>query len=223
MSDETHGVTPSRAAAAHTTPSIAEASFARRRRLLKLGASSVPVALTLASRPVLAWHCNTTSAWGSAQMMPNDSTTARNYANRLLDESWAISDWLYNTPANVGSYPWVRLGTQSSMSGVASTSKKYSVSSLFSDTGGVYPLGLNGSDKVWDKINTGSQFQKYMLVAKLNAKLIPNVASCLKSDGGIDQLKFMLDGNYTPPNTTGASAWGTSEIQSYLYNNWIVR
>ena len=223
MSDKSNGVTPGPAPADQAAPSIAEASFARRRRLLKLGASSVPVALTLASRPVLAWHCNTTSAWGSAQMMPNASTTARNYANRLLDESWGISDWLYNTPAHVGSYPWVRLGTQYSTNGVTSASKNYTVASLFSDTGGVYPLGLNGTDKVWYKINTGSSFQKYMLVAKLNAKLIPNVASCLKSDGGIDQLKLMLDGSYTPPNTTGAPTWGIAEIQNYLSNNWIVR
>lgn len=223
MSDNAEGATPIPAAEVRVAPTMPDASFARRRRLLKLGASSVPVALTLTSRPVLAWHCNTTSAWGSAQMMPNNSTTVRNAANQLPDESWTISDWLYNTPGGVGSYPWVRLGTQYSTSGVTSASKNYTIASLFSDTGGVYPVGLNGTDKVWYKINTGSTFQKYMIVAKLNARLIPNVASCLKSDGGIDQLRYMLDGSYTPPNTTGGSTWGMAEIQNYLYNNWIVR
>ncbi|MDE2298344.1 MAG: hypothetical protein KGK18_09270, partial [Burkholderiales bacterium] len=85
MADNANRARPGSANADEAAPSIADTSFARRRRLLKLGATSVPVTLTLTSRPVLAWHCNTTSAWGSAQMMPNNSTTLRNTATQLAD------------------------------------------------------------------------------------------------------------------------------------------
>ena len=44
---------------------------ASRRRLLKTGVSVAPIVLTLASRPVLAWHCKSTSAWGSEQLNAN--------------------------------------------------------------------------------------------------------------------------------------------------------
>ena len=54
----------------HQQPSATPATAAgtvvsqRRRRFIQAGV--VPVGLTLASRPAMAWHCNTTSAWGSA-------------------------------------------------------------------------------------------------------------------------------------------------------------
>ena len=219
MSDGGKQVPPNRSTASPADAPALDAKFARRRRLLKVGAAGVPVALTLTSRPVLAWRCNTTSAWGSAQMMPNQSTTARNSAHQLADDSWTIDNWLQNTRGVMGTHPWVTLGTQSSSYGVSDVSKNYKISKLF--TAGAYPSGLSGSDKVWKKIESGTTFQKYMIVAQLNAKLIPNVASCLKSNG-TDQLKEMLDGNYTPPNA-GAPSWNSAQIQNYLYNNYIVR
>ena len=224
MSDKAESATPTtpdRAVDDLACAGSADARFARRRRLLKAGAAGVPVALTLASRPVLAWHCNTTSAWGSAQMMPNQSTTARNAANQLADESWTIYDWQTNT-ASLGRYPWVVLGTQTSTSAVTTASKNYTIAWLFSDTGGVYPSGLSATDRIWTKIKYGTVFQQYMIVAKLNSKLIPNVATCLKS-GGVDQLQYMLDGSYSPSNLKGAQSWGQNEIQTYLNSNWIVR
>ena len=214
--------TPDRAVQDRSCASSADARFARRRRLLKAGATGVPVALTLTSRPVLAWHCNTTSAWGSAQMMPNQSTTARNAANQLADNTWSITDWQNNSTGVVGTYPWVKLGTQLSTNGVTLNSKNYNITSLFNGTGGTFPIGLLGTDKVWDKLMHGSTFQQYMIVARLNAKLIPNVATCLKS-GGVDQLQYMLDGSYSPSNLKGAQSWGQNEIQTYLNSNWIVR
>ena len=214
--------TPDRPVEGRASASSADARFASRRRLLKAGATGVPVALTLTSRPVLAWHCNTASAWGSAQMTPNQSTTARNAANQLADNTWSITDWQNNSTGVVGTYPWVKLGTQSSTNGVTSNSKKYTIASLFSNTGGTYPTGLMGTDTVWDKIMNGSTFQKYMIVAKLNAKLIPSVATCLKSDG-VDQLQYMLDGSYAPSNLKGTQTWGQGQIQTYLYENYIVR
>ena len=82
-----------------------------RRRLIKLGGVAAPVALTLTSRPVMAaWHCNTTSAWGSAQINPNQSTTARNANNQLVDETWTIANWKDNTTRAGLGMPWTSLG-----------------------------------------------------------------------------------------------------------------
>ena len=195
------------------------ARIARRRRFLKAGATAVPAGLTLASRPVLAWHCNTTSAWGSAQMMPNQSTTDRNIAKQLEDETWTIADWKNNTQGGVGKYPWVELRTQTSTNGVTDNSKKTKISYLFGS--GPFPVGLSANNKIWDKITNGTEQQKYLIVAKLNSRLIPNVNSCLSSNG-VNQLTSMLGGTYVPPNA-GARTWTWADIKKYLEQNWIVR
>lgn len=191
-----------------------------RRRLVKLGAGVAPVALTLTSRPVRAWHCNTASAWGSAQISSNASTAARNTTNQLADESWTISNWRYNTTRAGLPYPWVRLGTQSSTGACTNNSKNYSIADLFGASG-PFPKSLTGTDKVWDKICNGTEFQKYMIVAKLNSKFIANIKECLESND-VDQLKGMLGGTFRPANT-GSVIWYEPEIIAYLYNNWIVR
>jgi hypothetical protein len=75
--DDIHARAPAQAAAQDIASGLA-ANGLKRRRLLKVGATGASVALTLTSRPARAWHCNSTSAWGSAQLAPTTSTTARN-------------------------------------------------------------------------------------------------------------------------------------------------
>jgi hypothetical protein len=202
----------------------------RRRMLLRVGAGSVPVTLTLASRPARAWHCNTSSAWGSAQVNPNASTTARNAQNDLVNETWTITNWKDDSSrASLGT-PWDKVRVKWGLSGNASQVKRsFTVAQLFGS--GSIPTGLARTDKVHkllnDQTNTGSYrsvtvFQKYMIVAKLNAMLVPNVATCLQSFGK-DQLNDMIDGTYQPSNIKTTGPWSEQTIRDYLYENWIVR
>lgn len=197
-----------------------------RRRLIKLGGAVAPVALTLTSRPVMAWHCNTTSAWGSAQINPNQSTTARNANNQLVNETWTIANWKDNTTRAGLPMPWTSLGNargvviQTSNPGGANYYKNLTAAWLFSSVG--LPTGLAGTDKLWDKICNGSQWQKYMIVARMNTILIANVKSCLTSSTHVDQLALMATGTYSPSNLGGV-VWNQAMIIQYLEQNWIVR
>jgi hypothetical protein len=222
---------------AHLTASAEAAAtrarFERRRRLLKVGAGAAPVALTLSSRPVLAWHCNTASAWGSAQMLPNQSTTARNSVTQLSDDTWTVTNWCTNS-TGIGTLglPWSKLAGKPIESPLtlygtglkAGTPRNafvagYTCTTLFGSS--PLPAGCTGGQTVWSVLKSGSQFQQRMVAAKLNAKLITNVAACLKSNG-TDQLSLMMNGSYTPPNAK-ATTWGQSQIITYLDTNYIAK
>ena len=187
----------------------------KRRRLLKLGASGASVALTLTSRPARAWHCNTTSAWGSAQLAPTASTTAREGSHEITDECWSITEWCNNTAHGSLGQPWPHLGcnTTSQING-------YTCATLYAPYGGM-PVGLSGSNSVMDKLKNGTQFQKYMLCARLNAKFVTAVQTCLRNNL-TDQLPLMASGTYSPPNLPGV-VWNQTEIINYLGSNWMVQ
>jgi hypothetical protein len=194
--------------------------FQKRRRLIKLGASAVPVAITLSSRPARAWDCNSTSAWGSAQISANQSTTARNDKNELANECWTLTNWRDNTSRASLGQPWIQLGC-STDSSKSSYYKKYTLEDLYG-AGGRCPDGLTTSDRVWDKLKAGTQatdFQRYLLVAKLNSRLITNVRKCLMSNN-VDQLSKMGSGSFQPPNLPNVT-WNQSDIIQYLKSNYI--
>ena len=208
------------------TVASSNVQFTSRRRLIKLGSFAAPVALTLTSRPVMAWHCNTTSAWGSAQINPNQSTNARNLATRQIDETWTIANWKNNTSRAGLGLPWRALGLSFGLPiQTADPSKPHyyknlTVGWLFAHVGSI-PAGLSTNDKLWEKISQGSQWQKYMIVARLNTRLIDNVESCLTSSTRADQLKLMSTGTFVPDNLTGI-VWNRSMIMQYLNANYIV-
>jgi hypothetical protein len=187
----------------------------KRRRLLKVGATGASVALTLTSRPARAWHCNSTSAWGSAQLAPTTSTTARNTSHELTDECWSITEWVNNTSHGSLGQPWPHLGCTTT-----SQINSYTVGTLYKPYGGI-PIGLTGSNLLMNKLKNGTQFQKYMLVARLNAKFVSSVQTCLRNNLS-DQLPLMASGTYSPPNLPGV-VWNEAEIIQYLDSNWIVK
>ncbi|MBV8471198.1 MAG: hypothetical protein JOY60_15210 [Burkholderiaceae bacterium] len=194
-----------------------------RRRFIKIGASTLPAGLTLVSRPVRAWHCDSTSAWGSAQINPNASTTARNNEELLPDESWTIANWASNTTRAGLKLPWLALGqTSCTTSGKVSTqAQKLQLKDVIA--GGIYPVGLTGTSSLYTALNSGSTFQKYMLVAYLNQELIPNIRSCLTSGSGkngVDEVTTMFSGSYKVPNVP--VTWDETEIIKYLNANYIV-
>ncbi|XVJ68863.1 MAG: hypothetical protein HEQ39_03810 [Rhizobacter sp.] len=210
-------VSPDEQAAKHLTS---------RRRLIKLGGAVAPVALTLTSRPVMAWHCNTTSAWGSAQINPNQSTTARNKKNELPNETWTIDNWKHNSSRAGLPSPWTALGQsfgvhiQTNNPSGENYYQNFTAAWLFASVG--LPTGIGANDKLWDRICNGSQWQKYMIVARMNTRLIHNVKSCLTSSTYVDELSLMATGTYKP-NHLGGVVWNQHMIMQYLEQNWIVR
>ncbi len=205
----------SSAAAEKGSQSGLAADGLRRRRLLKAGATGASVALTLTSRPARAWHCNSTSAWGSAQLAPTTSTTARNTSHELTDECWSITEWVNNTSHGGLGQPWPHLGCTNN-----GQINAYSVGTLYKPYGGI-PTGLTGTDLLMNKLKGGTQFQKYMLVARLNAKLVPNVQTCLSTNLA-DQLPLMASGSYSPPNLPHV-VWNQTDIINYLTANYLVQ
>ena len=205
----------SSATAAQVSSARLVADGLKRRRLLKLGASGASVALTLTSRPARAWHCNTTSAWGSAQLAPTASTTAREGGHEIGDECWSITEWCNNTVHGSLGAPWSHLGCTTT-----TQINAYTVGTLYQPYGGI-PTGLTSSNKLMDKLKNGTQFQKYMLCARLNAKFVTNVQTCLRNNL-IDQLPLMASGTYSPPNLPGV-VWNQTDIMNYLTANWMVQ
>lgn len=185
-----------------------------RRRLIRAGASAVPVIATLASRPVLGaqGQCNSTSAWGSTQLMATQSVTARANAHLSRINAWTIADWTSNDT------PWSSL--DSVLGNIkpdgGTLRKKYTVEMLFNDVG--VPDLFGPRAKVNDVLKGSESFKKSIVVAKLNLRLpTTNVGSCLTSA----QVKDMGDGSYAP--SIGGAPWDERDIQDYLANNYIAR
>ena len=88
MHDKNSDQTLSAENATPLKPDLASA----RRRMLKRGIAVSPVVLTLVSRPVLAWHCKSPSAWGSEDMNPTTSLRTNEGHNSWLDETWTIGN-----------------------------------------------------------------------------------------------------------------------------------
>ena len=195
---------------------VAERS-ASRRRLLKAGMTVAPVALTLTSRPVLAWHCKSPSAWGSQQLNPKSSLQVGKIG--LPDETWKISNWVDNTTRAGLPAPWLALKQNIGFTGTPDALRNsYTIGALYSNLN--IPTGLNSTDLVKKVLKNGSNLQKYLVTARLNFKLIANVKTCLTSSQGVDELNFMSTGGYQPlPSVTCHSG----EIINYLGSNWIVQ
>ena len=207
-----------------------------RRRLIKLGSSAVPVIATLASQPALAWHCNSASAWGSAQAGTTASQNTRNTSKQLTDETWMISNWKSNTTRAGLGIPWTVLRTKYNGIGAAGcTGSNVKIKTLFDSSKLTAPLtpisGLSTSTNntmVADFLNgTGStDFQRHALVAQLNYLLLGSTGwnVCLKSTTELatvipQTLQQMCAGTYAYP--TGSAYWTQAKIVQYWEANFI--
>jgi len=179
-----------------------------RRRLLKNGASLAPIVLTLASRPVLAWHCKSPSAWGSEQLDPTTSLRTNQGHSSYADETWTISNWKNNTSRAGLQLPWTRLGV------TGDNWRNFKVSQLPSK-GVRIPPGVDTSRKVVDFLGTGTEFQKSIVVAQLNCILLSSVRNCVT----LVELNKMASGSYSPPHVD--TVWNQTDIVQYLQSNWI--
>lgn len=230
------------------TPDLAEQARLqreRRRRFIRLGAGSVPVGLTLTSRPVMAWHCYTTSAWGSQRADGVAAGTSvynrleRNVGTTRIngDECWSITNWVNNTGRGSGwryaTPPWQYVGGNVMKKDGTSTQKAQHAKDNLS-VGAVFPGGFIGggtSTKCWDVIKDGGHntLAGRILIAGLNRlyaepshKNVMN--ACLNPtsyDPGSDQLALMarLGTAYKPPGRS--VAWTEQEIKSYLSASYL--
>ena len=229
-------------APASVDASARQLASARRRRFIKLGGAAVPTALTLASRPVMAWHCNTASTWGSAQGMANSSYTRSQDATRLFpDETYTTACWLNNsTRSTLASNPWAQspLSRNTTTSTNSSYYKSYTVAQLLSGTGATSITGINNNDTVWSILNgtakkcatnpangtymagssTCGEFQKLMLVAWLNFKVLNSTLNKCLMPGSTNVLIKLGTTTYVGP--TGAT-WNQADVIKYLKKNFV--
>ena len=203
-----------------------------RRRLIKLGAATVPVVLTLASRPVLAWHCKSPSAWGSEQINPNTSLKTNPGHNSYADETWTIVNWRDNTARSaVGttSKPWSKLYTKypclkndsCNLNQIGIAWSSITVARLFAKVPIARPAGLTDTTTIKTVLTSGTDFQKYIICAQLNYLLLQSLNDmdlCIT----FEELKKMATGVYSPPNMPTVT-WTATDIVSYLHNNWFTR
>jgi hypothetical protein len=192
-----------------------------RRKLIKLGASAVPVVATLASQPALAWHCKSPSAWGSLQKNPN--TSLKNNAAQTTtypDETWYITNWANNTKRSdmlTLGFPWSKFFAK--YTGIASTRSNNSMLVTAADLAGIsgfkIPSGFNGV--VRTLLGSGTAFQKAVVVAQLNYYCTPvsaqnQMSMCVKpTDLG---AMAQRSSPFTSPT------WSDQDIVDYLKNNY---
>lgn len=206
-----------------------------RRRLIKLGSAVVPVVATLVSRPALAWHCKSPSAWGSEIINPNTSLRTNAGHQSYPDETWYITDWRDNiarSSAGYGNKPWAVLQSKypalknnAPSSAPIKTSLDYTlvtIAQLQAVIPGLRSAGALASAKVKTVLSTGSDLQKSTIVAQLNYILLsPLAANQLEMCLPPAALQQMADGTYKPTGT--GQAWDSAKIKKYLYENWIAR
>jgi hypothetical protein len=203
---------------------------ARRRRFIKMGTGVIPVALTLASRPVLATSqgkCFSASAWGSIQTLvgTNASQYTRKASKAPTVTCYSKTEWcavdVYGKPTCAG---W-QVTAISCANLNLSTVRGYKVSQACGSSSGT--AGVAGTNSVWDMLtgSTCSAPQKAMLVAWLNYKIsgVTSTDVCVIDSFTTNQLTAL--GNLVPNGGTGPDGkpWTPAMVQDYLDKNYIGR
>lgn len=205
-----------------------------RRRLIKLGSAAVPVVATLASRPALAWHCKSPSAWGSEIINPNSSLKANAGHQSYPDETWYITNWRDNVARSSAGYngkPWDVLRSKyPAINNLPAASAiktsldytKVTIAQLQAAVPGIHVAGASSSAFVKNVLNSGTDLQKSTITAQLNYLLLSplsqnQIEMCLPTSA----LQKMADGTYKPAGLD--QPWNASQVKTYLYENWIAR
>lgn len=203
-----------------------------RRRLIKLGTAAVPVIATLSSRPALAWHCQSTSAWGSEQINPTTSLKNKVGHQSYPNEAWYISDWRDNLARSAAGYtnaPWEVLNAKYPTLNDKTTRtngkfdyKKVTVAKLQATVAGLNFANASGQATVKYVLTNGSDLQKSLIVAQLNYILLSPLSrneleKCLPPG----ELQKMASGSYSPSGL--GVTWDSVKIKQYLFDNWIAR
>lgn len=223
------------------TAQVTAQSDSRRRLLKKAGLATVPVVTSLASRPVLAWHCKAPSVMASEALNPNTSLSAKSpTGRRWADETWGLSQWKGNCvrPADSDGKnewwevtpPWnAFLKKYPLPTGVSKywNLKLSQLATMVSTGGGgtlTLPTGI-ATDKrvIWYLNNGADDYRKRVLIAQLNLLTLNTTNSGLQ-DNDLDycitltQLNQMATGTY---RFSSNKTWGPTEIKDYLISNWM--
>lgn len=185
-----------------------------RRRLIKLGASAVPVLATLSSQSALAGQCISTSAWGSAQISNSASEAAR-HASHAVDvtNGWTISAWNSTAQGNGGAWAAFK-----NTFGNNPNPNTLTFAGLYTKVGSTYmrnpsSLGFNSSDLVMGHLT--SDDKGYFLVAMLNYAVGARPPTACVTDAN---WQAIVAGTYPVGNP-----WTLFQIRTYLENNYIVQ
>ncbi|MFN3862141.1 MAG: hypothetical protein ACK4R2_11805 [Roseateles sp.] len=199
--------------------SAQQLASARRRRFIKMGAGAVPVAMTLASRPVMATNCITASAWGSVQGLVGTSQYNRAISKKVvISGAYTLSAWSNSSNICAG---WNTLGCNT-------TNKRtnYRLSTLLNGSGVTSTAGLSdGTLKVWTILtspNTYTTYQRTMIAAWLNWRISTTSQACLASttDSTVNRL---IDLGSIPPAGTRlwGKMWQQADAVTYLTSNYL--
>ncbi|WP_431288078.1 hypothetical protein [Roseateles chitinivorans] len=212
------------------TPTPVKGSVVSQRRRRFIQAGVVPVGLTLASRPAMAWHCNSTSAWGSAILRNGGaSVQARANAAVLKDtECWGVSNFVNNTGRSVvqgNTPPWNYIvKTWFKGKTVKFARENFTVGQLFGTLRNCPGVTTSSNFDNLIKTKPGA-LGTLMAMARLNTLFAGNgVAQCVISSTGQDMLVKMASdgpGMFKPPNSSGP-AWNADDFTRYLRENWLV-
>lgn len=228
--------------------SVADPVISSRRRLFRQGASVV--AVTLASRPVLAWHCKSPSVMASDALRPASSLT-RNEGRNWADETWGLTQWKGNAPRSKNSTdddgdgtkdnewwetnaPWTTLLNK--VPGLKALNKSYNaitMDELASNTGIAIPAGSSSKKVVCflgncthkKKHSPGTVFQNRVLVAQLNLVTLGGGAQSGWFNNGLENCVTLdqLNDMAAQNFSVNGKSWSQSEISDYLYYNWMSR
>jgi hypothetical protein len=215
-------------------PSMVVASSSRR-RLIKLGTTAAPIVATLVSKPALAWHCKSPSAWGSEILNPKTSLATNAGHQSYPDETWYISNWCNNTARSAtgnANPPWTALRSKfTALKNNAPSNKTNKTSfdytlctmaELQAAIPGLKSAGASPSATVKSVLTSGSDLQKSTIVAQLNylilSPLVTNqMEKCLSSNA----LQQMATGSYSPSGS--GQTWDAAKIKKFLYDNYMAR
>eukprot|EP01136_Pigoraptor_vietnamica_P038331 Opistho-1_new@107500 len=177
----------------------------------------------------MAWHCNTTSAWGSAVLRNGVASVKARAEGAIIDgtECWTIAEWCGNqvhSGAGGGKTPW-RCVYDKYFPAKSYNPTKDKCAQDNLTVGLLFPNGLktctDTSKNVLSLLNANKgNFTGYIIVARLNALLSgTGVAACLTNQSGAEVAALMATQGpnlFKPSNSTGA-AWTEDQIKSYLY------
>lgn len=230
MNESTSDTSTAASSLGNDRPNHPDSVSASRRRLIRAGATAVPVVATLASRPAHAWSCKSPSAWGSLKANPN--TSLRNNAGHqsYTDETWTLANWKANSARSdtgLTDKPWDKLKdkypgivTSATKTGGNFDYTKVTVAMLQSVVGIAVPTGVDTAAKC-SGLMASSTFGSYCLAAQLNFILLsPLSQNQMENCLSLNDLKKMATGQYPP---APSAPWSQSDVSAYLTQNYIVR
>ncbi len=205
---------------------------ARRRRLIKMGAGVIPVALTLSSRPVLATSqgkCFSASAWGSIQTLVGTAASqyVRKANNAPTVSCFTLSEWCGKSGSNPTCTGW-KANSINCANLNMSTVMAYTVGKACGNTTGP-TAGMAQNLSCWTVLTSSSGYsqpQKAILIAWLNYRIsgTTNTDVCVIDSFSTNQLvtlsNIVKNNGGTGPD---GKPWTPAGVQTYLHNNFIGR